>query len=56
MSSCPVFPCLLTFHSSVSTEPLVHSPGEDFVYAIQFDVLGRLLEVRQSPLLRHSLS
>jgi len=24
--------------------PLLHDPGEDFLYALQFDVLGRLLE------------
>ena len=29
----------------MATEPLVHEPGADFVYGIQYDVLGRLLEV-----------
>lgn len=29
----------------LAREPLVHEPGADFVYGIQYDVLGRLLEV-----------
>jgi CubicO group peptidase (beta-lactamase class C family) len=30
---------------TIAGEPLVHQPGSDFVYGIQYDVLGRLLEV-----------
>lgn len=30
---------------TLASEPLVHEPGRDFVYGIQYDVLGRLLEV-----------
>jgi len=29
---------------ALAEQPLLHEPGEDFMYAIQYDVLGRLLE------------
>jgi CubicO group peptidase (beta-lactamase class C family) len=29
----------------LASEPLVHEPGTDFVYGLQFDILGRVLEV-----------
>lgn len=29
----------------VAKHPLLHDPGADFLYAIQFDILGRVLEV-----------
>ena len=29
----------------LATESLVHEPGEDWLYGLQFDVLGRVLEV-----------
>lgn len=35
----------------ISKQPLLHDPGADFLYAIQFDILGRVLEVAgNSPL------
>lgn len=35
---------LRIFCTALSELPLMHDPGNDFLYAIQFDVLGRVLE------------
>merc|ERR1711959_784452 len=31
--------------SALAEEPLLHDPGSDFLYAVQFVMLGRILEV-----------
>ncbi len=36
---------LRAFSSALAEMPLLHDPGQDFLYSVQFDVLGRLLEL-----------